>query len=164
MTPTTPTTPAGYGRDDSIVGAGTRSHDKRAGAVCDRVLCVTTALAAHDAGKTKTFRLSRTGNLAVKHDRGSTIDRARRKANLLEAQPTCAYCDGVLTPDTIHQDRIIEACEYLPKNLVAACSSCNNHRNSIEAKAASIEALATPTGAMRIAATIAAHPDFHAAS
>jgi len=112
----------------------------RPGAFCTRPECFAAALARCANGKAATVYVLPDGSLAIKHDRGNTADRARRKGQLLEIHGhACAYCGEHLTPATTEQDRIIAGCEYRLYNLLPACKACNAGRSN-----APFEHVATP--------------------
>lgn len=111
----------------------------RPGAFCTRPECFAAALARCATGKAATVYVLPDGSLAIKHDRGNTADRARRKAKLLEIHGhACAYCGEAITAATCEQDRIIAGCEYRLHNLLPACKPCNAGRSN-----APFEAVAT---------------------
>jgi hypothetical protein len=66
--------------------------------------------------------------------RGNTVDRARRRAWLLETygdgkRCRCHHCMCWLTAETITVDRIVPGCEggrYTRDNIRPACGPCNS--------------------------------------
>jgi 5-methylcytosine-specific restriction endonuclease McrA len=69
--------------------------------------------------------------------RGNTLDRARRRAYLVQAFESdqgpgtcrCFRCGDLLTVDTVTVDRVIPGCQggtYRRENIRPACSDCNS--------------------------------------